>query len=174
MLSPCFIIVLWRTIAVCVNDMVITNYSFQTLNNPSKQFVDEVQTALAHYNQSVTGPVKTQKLAVSVTNINGNMLGTMYGWMQWGWLYIEMAWVDESVRKQGIGHHLLRLLEDAALEHGIDRAYLNTGSFQALEFYLKNGYSIYAEREITADDGREYIDYSLRKPSLRAYRTTDS
>ena len=89
-----------------------------------------------------------------------------------GWLYIELAWVDESVRKKGSGSRLLTLLENAVLEAGIDKIHLNTGSFQALEFYLKNGYIIFAERDIMADDGKEYIDYSLRKPSIRAYRST--
>lgn len=83
-------------------------------------------------------------IAVCANDTDDLMVGAIYGWLQWGWLFIDLLWVDESVRKQDIGRQLLQQLEQAALEQGVDRVYLDTGSFHAADFYEKNGYEVYA------------------------------
>lgn len=57
------------------------------------------------------------------------------------WLYVEKFWVDESLRGQGIGSRMLLAAEEAAKARGAVGAMLNTSSFQAPDFYRRQGYT---------------------------------
>lgn len=63
----------------------------------------------------------------------------------WGCLFINMLWVDEKHRKQGLGSILLAKAESSAKEIGCTLAHLDTFDFQAKDFYLKHGYEIFGE-----------------------------
>ena len=56
-------------------------------------------------------------------------------------------WVKEELRGQGYGHQLLAMAEIEARQRGATEAYLDTFSFQAPEFYKKNGYQIFGVLE---------------------------
>ena len=143
------------------------NFTFHKLDNPHDHFIRSLRTTLTQHDENITGQVKTKHLGICVNDSSGGTVAAIYGWLQWGWLYIDRLWVDEDFQHQGIGKQLLLQIEQAAYEQGIHRAYLDTGSFQAPEFYKKNGYEIYAQMDVTADDGKNYIKYTMRKLSLR-------
>jgi len=136
---------------------------FHTLDQPHDFFIQSLRTALSNYNAAVAGDSKMHPIAVCANDADDLTVGAIYGWIQWGWLFIDLLWVDESARQQGMGSQLLQQLEQAALKRGVSRAYLDTGDFQAPAFYQKHGYEIYAQMEVTADDGKDYIKYSMRK-----------
>lgn len=60
-------------------------------------------------------------------------------------LHIQILWLDDSVRGQKVGTHLLVALEDEAKARGAEFAYLETFDFQAKDFYAKNGYAVFSE-----------------------------
>lgn len=55
-------------------------------------------------------------------------------------LEIEFLFVEEKYRGKGYGHRLLCYTEEKAKSDGIKHALLNTYSFQAPGFYIKEGY----------------------------------
>ncbi len=55
-------------------------------------------------------------------------------------MYIDSLWVDESLRFQGFGTKLLKVAESEAYKLGCRYLTVDTYSFQAEGFYLKNGY----------------------------------
>lgn len=63
----------------------------------------------------------------------------------WQWLCIVVLWVHESFRGAGYGKALLAAAEQEAVKRGCQYAYLDTFSFQALEFYQKRGYVVFGE-----------------------------
>lgn len=148
----------------------MNDYTLHSLDNPPPQFVQTLRAALTRYNQSVTGEARQQLLAVCANDKAERTVGAVYGWIQWGWLYIDLIWIEETLRGQGIGSRLLARLEDAALERGVDRVRLDTGSFQAPGFYQRHGFEIYAQLDIVADDGSNHLIYSMKKPSISASR----
>ena len=77
----------------------------------------------------------------------GPLLGGMNGGMAWGWLYVSHLWIDERMRGQGLGSALLARGEDLARRYGMRGAHLTTASFQAREFYEKQGYSVFGTLE---------------------------
>ena len=65
----------------------------------------------------------------------------------WNIAYIDILWVDESHRHQGLGSKLLHEVERVAKENGCGLAHLDTFDFQAKEFYEKNGYTVFGVLE---------------------------
>nr|WP_208420379.1 GNAT family N-acetyltransferase [Paenibacillus lupini] len=58
----------------------------------------------------------------------------------WNWIEIEILWVEESQRGLGYGSYLLHQIERIAKEKDCTFIKPNTFSFQAPNFYIKNGY----------------------------------
>jgi len=56
------------------------------------------------------------------------------------WLNVELLFVDDAARRQGVGRRLLAMAEHKARELGARNATLNTFEWQARAFYLKQGY----------------------------------
>lgn len=59
-------------------------------------------------------------------------------------LYIRTLFIKQEYRNQSLGSTLLKVLEIKAIDYGIKLIHLNTFDFQAKDFYLKNGYQLYA------------------------------
>ena len=69
------------------------------------------------------------------------MRGGIRGTIALCWLQVDHFWVDEALRGQGHGSHLLGMAEEAARMHGAIGAQLTTPTFQAEGFYQKQGYA---------------------------------
>jgi GNAT superfamily N-acetyltransferase len=65
------------------------------------------------------------------------VVGGVIAATQWDWLYIDLMWIQQEFRGHGYGQRLLELAEEKARELGAKNAYLDTFSFQALDFYKK-------------------------------------
>ena len=61
------------------------------------------------------------------------------------WFYIDLLFVKEELRGRGYGHRLLEMAEAEARQRGATDVFLDTFSFQALEFYEQHGYRVFGE-----------------------------
>ena len=59
-------------------------------------------------------------------------------------IHIKALVVDKENQKKGLGASLLAELEEKAAEAGVTSITLSTKSYQAKDFYIKQGYEIYA------------------------------
>ena len=59
-------------------------------------------------------------------------------------IHIKALVVDKEYQKKGLGASLLAELEEKAAEAGVTSITLSTKSYQAKDFYIKQGYEIYA------------------------------
>ncbi|MBS0635477.1 MAG: GNAT family N-acetyltransferase [Verrucomicrobia bacterium] len=71
------------------------------------------------------------------------MGGIQAYWVNWGILHVELLYVYEEFRKRGIASMLLQHVEKIAKENNCHLAQLDTFDFQAKDFYLQHGYSIF-------------------------------
>ena len=69
--------------------------------------------------------------------IDGGLTAKTY----WNYLEISFLWVSEDRRGEGLASKVMLAAETEALARGCRHAYLDTFSFQALGFYLKQGYA---------------------------------
>ena len=58
---------------------------------------------------------------------------------------VELLWVSQDMRDQGIGTKLLTRAEGHARDHGCTFIHLDTFSFQAIDFYIKRGFSVFGK-----------------------------
>ncbi len=85
------------------------------------------------------------------------------GHTQWSWLYVGHLWVDESFRRRGLGRRVMNGLERTSRERGCRAAWLNTFSFEALDFYLRLGYQSFGDlRDFPPGHSRHYLWKDLR------------
>ncbi|WP_445506477.1 GNAT family N-acetyltransferase [Niallia sp. 03190] len=88
----------------------------------------------------VKHPVK--KVSFMIRNEKKEIVGGITGTIFWYCLHIEFLWIDKSIRGNGYGKKLLHKIEDLAIANNCKSIQLDTFSFQAPEFYQKNGYQI--------------------------------
>ena len=112
-------------------------------NPPNPEDCEKVRDGLKQYNLLYAPADNHQTLEMFLRDTNGNILGGLLGDTYWGWLYVGILWVDESVRGQGNGHRLLHAAEEEALKRGCHSVHLDTMSFQAQPFYEKEGYAVF-------------------------------
>jgi GNAT superfamily N-acetyltransferase len=130
---------------------------------PDDDALGPIRNALRAHNQAAVGAYGAKRYAV-IDDHGGAFGGGLYGWLAWGWLVIDLAFVPPELRRRGVGARLLARFEALARAEGVRRARLNTASFQgALPFYLRQGFEVFAELPVTAPGGVEYVDYYLRK-----------
>ena len=71
-------------------------------------------------------------------------IGAAIGKIFFNWLHIDLFWVDEACRKQGIGRNLMQQAEQQARQQNLSGIEVWTQSWQAPEFYRKLGYEEFA------------------------------
>jgi ribosomal protein S18 acetylase RimI-like enzyme len=96
--------------------------------------------------KKVTGGAR-RDLTFFLRDAEGTIVGGVHGNSGWDWLYVSDLWVSETVRGNGYGTALMREAELEAVNRGCRNIYLDTFSFQAVDFYLKLGFTIFGELE---------------------------
>jgi ribosomal protein S18 acetylase RimI-like enzyme len=81
-----------------------------------------------------------KSLCVFARNNEGSIIGGLVGHTYWQYLYVGFLWVHEAHRKSGLGSKLMFEAESQAKSRGCKRAFLDTFSFQAFDFYRRLGY----------------------------------
>jgi GNAT superfamily N-acetyltransferase len=76
-------------------------------------------------------------------------------------LFVDILWVDEAHRGRGIGTELLTAVENFARERHCILVHLETLDFQAKDFYLKQGYSVFGTLEGPPGHQRYFMKKNL-------------
>ena len=76
-----------------------------------------------------------------------HIVGGLTAKKQYQTMHISLLAVDPAYRKDGIGSQLLAKMEQVALKHQVTTITLTTKAYQALGFYLKQGYEVFGELE---------------------------
>jgi GNAT superfamily N-acetyltransferase len=113
--------------------------------NPDPADRQIIGRGLDEYNRHHAGDSNHQELAVFVRDDDGKVLGGLLGDTYYGWLAINLLWIDAAWRGQGYGRAVLHAAEAEAIRRGCCHAHLDTLSFQALDFYRKEGYTIFGQ-----------------------------
>ena len=107
---------------------------------------EEVQSGalgrqLREYNSRFVGEYpQAQAVRLNAKDANGELLCGLRGFVFLSWLRVEVLWVADAARGQGLGSRLLAQAEAQAREAGAIGSALETFEWQARGFYLKQGY----------------------------------
>ena len=110
--------------------------------SPTESEINYIREALDRFNWERVGADCHTPLNIAEYDEHGNLIGGILGGTYWGWLYVDILWVQEDHRRQGIGSALLRKAEQEALNRGCHHVHVDTMSWQAPAFYQKHGYEI--------------------------------
>jgi len=100
----------------------------------------QLNAAIQAASLDIVGPFCPKPLVILIHNSEGCLVGGLIGRTMWGWVQIELLWIEASLRGAGHGRRLMAHAEAEARRRGCHHARLDTYSFQAPGFYEKCGY----------------------------------
>ncbi len=103
-----------------------------------------IRDRLNAYNAQFAPPDQHERL-VLVVRRDGKLAAGLTGGTYWGWLYVELFWVEARERSHGLGSRILARAEEIAIQRGCKHAHLETHDFQNLAFYQRRGYRLFGE-----------------------------
>jgi len=107
--------------------------------NPSEADNAIVREGLSAFNETILGE-KDITFSIFLKDEHRHIWGGIQAFLDTESIYIDTLWVTEKLKKQGYGTKLLKAAEDEAMKKGCIYSLVDTWSFQAEQFYLKNGY----------------------------------
>ena len=107
--------------------------------NASDKDKQAIRSGIVAFNENIIHE-KAKGFSVILKDKHDKIYGGILAWLHSESVYIDVLWVDEGVRHHHYGTKLLLAAEDEALKQGCIYSTVDTFSFQAEAFYVKNGY----------------------------------
>lgn len=127
--------------------------------NVSQEDVGFIWNKIREFNK-YTGPMLNyppyEPYNVLLRNQNNEIIAGIITRIYLQAMFVEVFWIDEQYRKKGIGTELLNKVESYAKDIGCRFVHLDTFSFQAIDFYKKCSYSVFATLEDYPDNIKRY------------------
>ncbi|MGG3836958.1 GNAT family N-acetyltransferase [Paenibacillus dendritiformis] len=99
---------------------------------------------LIEFNAKCVPNAHLEEVNLCLKDDNGEIVAGLNSAVLWNWMEVDILWVDENHRGEGLGRRLLEEAEQIARAKNCTFIKLNTFSFQAPEFYKKYGYEVVA------------------------------
>lgn len=110
------------------------------------QAVKVISDGLNRFNDAHVGYGDRQPLAVLVRDPqSGEVVGGASGRTSLGLLFLDLFYLPDRLRGMGLGTEVLRRFEEEGRRRGCRSAVVYTISFQAPEFYQRNGWVAFGE-----------------------------
>jgi len=109
---------------------------------PTDRDVEEIKNRMRKFNSNFVPQQKLRALGIFVEDENGEKQAGIVAETVGNWMYIQILWVDESLRGKDVGTQLINEAEEEAKARGCRYALVDTLSFQARPFYERMGYSL--------------------------------
>ena len=132
----------------------------QQRDHPPADDLAYISQQFRAFNDQRSGIFPSKDLHLFAYSPDQQIIGGLTGDISWGWLHVDVLWVAESYRQDGIGTSLMDKAEAEASAMGVHQAYLETTDFQAVGFYKKRDYHVFAQLE---DQSPGHICYHMIK-----------
>ena len=137
-----------------------SSYSIEVKLKADPEEARAIDAGLKQFNDQFSEDDNHLELAVVLRDEKGQLAGGLLADTGWRWVHINTLWIREDVRRLGFGRKLLEMAEQEAIRRGCRHSQLETHDFQALGFYQKQGYILFAQLD---DFPPEHIKYFLKK-----------
>ncbi|OEV09545.1 GNAT family N-acetyltransferase [Streptomyces nanshensis] len=115
-------------------------------DTPEARDIAVISRGLDEFNEGRAGAGDQRDLAVLVRDPeSGEVLGGLSGRTSLGLLFVDTFHLPSALRGSGLGSEILRAAEDEARRRGCVNAVLYTLSFQAPDFYRRQGWQVFGE-----------------------------
>jgi GNAT superfamily N-acetyltransferase len=142
---------------------MVEEYQIVHVEQPAESTMEIVEEGLSGFDTQQIGNRSSQRISFVVQTPDKKIVGGVSGEMNWNWLYVDLLWVKDELRGRGFGHQLMTVIENEAKKLGATKAYLDTYSFQAPEFYKKHGYRVFGElKDFPAGHQKYFLTRDLK------------
>ena len=108
---------------------------------PTADELGAIRRQLDAFNLAACGVSDQRPLALLVRDpVTGDVVGGLNGRTSRGMLFIDVFFLPDAMRGQGLGAKLLGMAEEEGRRRGCRNGLLHTNSFQAPGFYRKHGW----------------------------------
>jgi GNAT superfamily N-acetyltransferase len=107
--------------------------------------VRHLTDALYTFNAAATGIDDGRELYAELRDGGGQLSAGVHGWTWGGTCWIDLLWVRDDQRGRGVGSALMRAVDAEARSRGCTQLALMTHSFQAPDFYRRQGFEMVGE-----------------------------
>lgn len=115
------------------------------LHAPDPAIRARLDVAIDVFNDAATGRTEPARhLTIALRDAAGAVEGGLVGISYYDWLLVQMLFVPQARRGQGVGAQLMLAAEAEAVRRGCRGVWLDTGSPAARGFYERLGYSVFA------------------------------
>ena len=113
---------------------------------PSPRALELIADGLDQFNLQAAGHADRRTLAVLATDpASGEVVGGLSGRTSLGLLFIDLFYLPPAHRGNGLGSQMLAAAEEEARRRGCRSAVLYTISFQAPDFYVEHGWTVFGQ-----------------------------
>ncbi len=125
--------------------MRVLSIEFEQTSDDDGAIGQQLLQLLIAENTRNQGEAKNDREIIRIKDSANNVtLGGIWTEILFDWMYIEVLYVPEALRGNGLGSQLLVQAEDSARSKGCVGIWLETFDFQAPDFYRKNGWELFA------------------------------
>ncbi|MCX8957593.1 GNAT family N-acetyltransferase [Erwinia psidii] len=136
---------------------------------PNPDDVNHIRQKMMAFNAQHVDVGEIKDMAVFIDDNDGNKIAGLLG-VTWGnWMHIHFLWVDEALRGNGHGARLLQAAEQEAIVRGCQRVCVDTFSFQARDFYEKQGYRLQMTLEQMPQHHRQHYLVKQLAPATHLF-----
>lgn len=130
--------------------MHVTDHSISDFEQNAKvnqRLIELLDRGLTAFNQAAYPDPSAAPVVLSIQDREGVTIAGLLGRTAYGWMRVDVIWVDDRHRGKGYGAALLSKAEEIAIDRGCYGAHLDTHGFQAPRFYERLGYEAFGELE---------------------------
>lgn len=139
-------------------------------DHPEPGTFEAIFHALDADSEALIGPTRPHWLVLPIRGDDGMVAGGFWGATTFRWLHVQMLFVPEPLRGQGVGAGLMATAEAEARERGCLGAHVDAFSFQAAGFYRKLGYAPFGVLH-DFPPGHDRVFFSKRFDATEVTRT---
>jgi GNAT superfamily N-acetyltransferase len=128
------------------SQLQLRNFTSEIITDTiDEQMREVIANGLDDFNDDVIGYGDRRALAVVVKDASGKVVGGALGRSSLGLLFLDLFYLPKSLRGSGLGTQILNAFEEEGRKRGCCSAVLYTLSFQAPQFYERNGWRIFGD-----------------------------
>lgn len=104
----------------------------------------ELNRHIFEFNQKNIPNINYDRICLFVKDEQGVVKGGLIALCYWDCVFLDVLWVEETLRHQKLGGRLVKRFEELVKTKGLNLIHLDTFDFQAQKFYKKMGYEVFA------------------------------
>jgi GNAT superfamily N-acetyltransferase len=113
-------------------------------DSPPSGAFQKMWAPLLKFNEDAVGNARAHTLAILLKHpTTDELIGGFWGRSLWGSLFVDILFVPEALRGNGIGTSLLQQAEQEAMRRRCRDVWTETYAFQARPFYEKSGFTVF-------------------------------